>query len=144
MYFTSCTKTCYWTVPVHSPASKAGPPSLTCLTNMVSIGSSLFLCFPEKERISLNSISLYCITMFLLSKYFGTQSCCIQRHTEKGRVMQWKLKTKILKSSFGMKKVTLIYSSHGPKTDFPTVFFRNSKMNSKAFLKIYQGSKRNL
>lgn len=43
-------KLSYWlrtSVPVHNPASKAGPPSLTCLTNMVSIGSKRFLCFPE-------------------------------------------------------------------------------------------------
>lgn len=47
---TLCTQTCRRMVPVQSPASKAGPPSLTCLTNMVSIGSSLFLCFPKKKK----------------------------------------------------------------------------------------------
>lgn len=36
--------------PVHSPASNAGPPSLTCLTKMVSMGSKRFPCFPEGEK----------------------------------------------------------------------------------------------
>lgn len=39
-------------LPVHNPASNAGPPSFTCLTNMVSIGSKRFLCFPVKRKYS--------------------------------------------------------------------------------------------
>ncbi len=39
-------------VPVQSPAPWAGPPSFTCLTKMVSIGSRRFLCLPGNERES--------------------------------------------------------------------------------------------
>lgn len=39
-------------VPVQSPAPWAGPPSFTCLTKMVSIGSRRFRCLPDNERES--------------------------------------------------------------------------------------------
>lgn len=37
-------------VPVQSPAPWAGPPSFTCLTKMVSIGSRRFRCLPGNKR----------------------------------------------------------------------------------------------
>ena len=39
-------------VPVQSPAPWAGPPSFTCLTKIVSIGSRRFLCLPGNDRES--------------------------------------------------------------------------------------------
>lgn len=37
-------------VPVQSPAPWAGPPSFTCFTKIVSIGSRRFLCLPSNEK----------------------------------------------------------------------------------------------
>lgn len=39
-------------VPVQSPALWAGPPSFTCLTKIVSIGSRRFLCRPGGDKKS--------------------------------------------------------------------------------------------
>lgn len=36
--------------PVQSPAPWAGPPSFTCFTKIVSIGSSLFRCLPRERE----------------------------------------------------------------------------------------------
>lgn len=49
MYYNPCVCV-FMCVPVQSPAPWAGPPSFTCLTKMVSIGSRRFRCLPGNER----------------------------------------------------------------------------------------------